>query len=253
MKLRNPRLIRIVAILAAVVVRTWMATLRARVVSLDGREHPLDVNAGSCIYAFWHETLLSPLNFRSRAPWRVLISKHADGELIAQVCEHLGVQTVRGSSTRGGGPALVALWDCQDPAHLLFHPDGPRGPRRKVQVGMVALASRTGFPIIGVGVEFRRAWRARSWDRFAVPWPFTLTSAVIAEPIHVPRDLDRAGLESFRALAEERMLHATEAAERWALEGKPVLTGPHRRPSTPDSQIRADSNPDFDSNSSSAA
>jgi lysophospholipid acyltransferase (LPLAT)-like uncharacterized protein len=241
MKLRDPRLIRVVAVLAAFLVRTWMATLRVRVLSLDGREHPLDVAKSCCIYAFWHETLLSPLNFRTRGPFRVLISKHADGELIAQVCGHLGVETVRGSSTRGGGPALVALWHCQDRAHLLFHPDGPRGPRRKVQIGMVALASRTGLPIIGVGVGFRRAWRAKSWDRFAVPWPFTQVSAVIAEPIHVPPDLDRASLESVRALAEDRMLQATEAAERWASGGEPLLKGPHRRPSAVGIANRADS------------
>jgi lysophospholipid acyltransferase (LPLAT)-like uncharacterized protein len=240
MKLRNPRLIRVVAFLAAFLVRAWIATLRVRSHSLDRRDHPLDIKDGPCIYAFWHETLLAPLNFRTRAPWRVLISTHADGELIAQICRHLGVGTVRGSTTRGGGPALVALWDCQDPAHLLFHPDGPRGPRRKVHVGMVALASKTGFPIIGVGVEFRRAWRAKSWDRFAVPWPFTQVSAVIAEPIHVPQDLDRAGLESVRALAEDRMLEATEAAGRWALGGEPIIQGPHRRPSVAGVPHRAD-------------
>jgi hypothetical protein len=32
----------------------------------------------------------------------VLISQHADGELIAEVCRHLRFGLVRGSTTRGG-------------------------------------------------------------------------------------------------------------------------------------------------------
>lgn len=223
MKLRNPRLIRMAAVLAAVVIRVWMSTVRLRVVNLDDSDHPADADRDRFIYAFWHEALLVPVKFRARV--RVLISKHADGELIARACQYLGFGVVRGSTTRGGGGALVELWDCSRRAHLVFTPDGPRGPRRRVQPGMIVLAARSGLPIIPVGLGFTRAWRAGSWDRFAVPAPFSRCVCVAGKAIRVPAGVERDGLEHYRQLAEERMLEATASAERLAAGG---LWGPHR-------------------------
>jgi lysophospholipid acyltransferase (LPLAT)-like uncharacterized protein len=224
MKLRNPWLIRVVAALAARLIKAWMGTVRYRVVNHDGSDHPADADVERFIYAFWHESLLSPVKFRARV--RILISKHADGELIAQAAQRLGFGVVRGSTTRGGGGALVELWDCSKAAHLVFHPDGPRGPRRKVQPGMVMLASRAGLPIVPVGVGYSRAWRARSWDRFALPRPFSRIVFVAGESVRVPADADREGLDHYRRLVEERMLQATEDAERLA-EGTTSSSKPH--------------------------
>jgi hypothetical protein len=38
--------------------------------------------------------------------------------------------------------------------------------------------------------------------------------------MHVPPNLDRAGLEEYRRLAETQLLAATEAAEMWAASGQ---------------------------------
>ena len=225
MKLRNPRLIRVIAVLAAALIRLWMATIRYRIVNHDTAEHPADADQARFIYAFWHETLLAPVKFRARV--RVLISKHADGELIAQAAQRLGFGTVRGSTTRGGGGALVELWDCSQSAHLVFHPDGPRGPRRTVQPGMIVLASRAGLPIVPVGVGYSRCWRARSWDRFAVPRPFCRCVFVAAPAVTVPPDVDRNGLQEYRRLVEQRMLEATAEAETLAVAGLRRRSGPH--------------------------
>lgn len=214
MKLRNPWLIRAVAWLAAGLIRVWMGTVRGRFVNRDATPHPADADRSRFIYALWHETLLGPLKLRARV--RILISRHADGELIARVAQHLGFGVVRGSTNRGGGGALVELWDCSKAAHLVFTPDGPRGPRRSVQAGMIALASRSGLPIVPVGIGFSRCWRARSWDRFAVPWPFSRVVFVTGEAIPIPPALDREAMVRFKELIEHRMLATTEDAERLA-------------------------------------
>src|SRR5436190_464721 len=70
-------------------------------------------------------------------------------------------------------------------SHLAITPDGPRGPRRQVQPGLLYLAARTGLPIVPVGIGYDRPWRMRSWDRFAVPRPWTRATCVTTEPIHV--------------------------------------------------------------------
>jgi lysophospholipid acyltransferase (LPLAT)-like uncharacterized protein len=214
MKLRHPALIRFVAFVAALVIRGWMSTLRVRIVCRDGKVHPTDPRKERCIYAFWHETLLAPTVRKARV--RILISTHADGELIAQVCRFLGLGVVRGSATRGGALALHQLIDGDERSHLVITPDGPRGPRRQLKVGIVYLASRTGLPIVPIGVGYSKAWRARSWDRFALPRPFSAMYGVIGPAVHVPPGLDRDGLEHYRRLVEDTCLSATADAERWA-------------------------------------
>jgi lysophospholipid acyltransferase (LPLAT)-like uncharacterized protein len=215
MKLRNPWLIRLLAMLAAWLIRLWVNTLRYRIVlPPDAGKHPADPRRQRCIYAFWHETLLFPTRFPTRI--HVLISQHADGEFIARVCGHLRYGVVRGSSTRHGASALRRLLRLSRRTHLLVTPDGPRGPRRVVQPGLIYLASRTGLPIHACGVAYTRAWRARSWDRFAVPRPWSLAVGVLAPAVRVPPNLDRKGLEQYRLLVEEHFHEATAAAERLA-------------------------------------
>jgi lysophospholipid acyltransferase (LPLAT)-like uncharacterized protein len=213
MKLRSPFLIRCVAAVAAFVIWCWISTFRIRISSLDGREHPVDPSQSQFLYAFWHEGLLAPLTTRIKV--RMLISQHADGEMIAQICQWLGFGVVRGSTTRGGCAALQNLSRAgqSNATHLGITPDGPKGPRRKLQMGVVWVASITGIPVVVTGIGFASAWRARSWDRFAIPVPGSTIHGVLSEPIHVPPDLDRPGLEFWRHYLEERLLHVTALAE----------------------------------------
>jgi lysophospholipid acyltransferase (LPLAT)-like uncharacterized protein len=226
MKLRNPRVLCLVAFLAAWLIRLWMGTLRFRLHFADGIRHPTDSRRQRCIYAFWHESLLFPTAFRARV--HVLISRHADGELIAQVCRFLGAQVVRGSTTRGGGPALLELIRRGRRTHLGVTPDGPKGPRRRVQIGLISLASLTGLPVVAFGVGYSQAWRARSWDRFAVPKPWSTAACVVAPAIHVPARLNREGFEAYRRHVEEQLQRATAAAEQWAQGGPRPQADPAR-------------------------
>jgi hypothetical protein len=104
----------------------------------------------------------------------VLISKHADGQVLGALITSLGMGMVCGSTNtgrdRGGVEAVRKLVAVDNPwRHLAVTPDGPRGPRREVQPGVIYIASRTGMKIVSVGVGYRRPWRAGSWDRFALP------------------------------------------------------------------------------------
>jgi lysophospholipid acyltransferase (LPLAT)-like uncharacterized protein len=214
MKLRSPWLISVVAALAALVIRLWIGTIRARAVSLDGRQHPTDPATEKYIFVFWHDGLLAPLVIRTKV--RVLISEHADGELIAQVCKHLGFGVIRGSSARGGLRALLEMIrTAHQPAHLGITPDGPRGPRRELQAGTIMVASQTGIPVLPFGVGFSRVWRAPSWDRFAVPCPFSTLVGVVGEPIHIPANLSKDDLRRWKTHVQDRLNELTAQAEAW--------------------------------------
>lgn len=224
MKLRNPSLIRLVAFLASWLVRVWLGTLRYRFLFMDGKVHPTNTRTdpGRWIYSFWHETLPILTHYTGRI--HVLISQHADGELIARLIQHLGFRVIRGSTTRGGATALLQMMERSADGHLAITPDGPRGPRRYLQPGAIFLASATGKPILPAGVACDRAWRLKSWDRMWLPKPWSTTFLVVGKPIYIPAGLDRAGIEHYRALVEEAMRQMTDAAEKWANgEGRPRI------------------------------
>src|SRR6266576_3421709 len=137
MKLRNRSLIRLVGLLVALLIRWWMGTVRWRLAFLGETVHPINPRRVRLLYAFWHESLLLPAVLKARI--HVLVSQHADGELIARICRHMGFDTVRGSSTRGGSEAMLGLMKYSRRSHLAVTPDGPRGPRRQVQLGLIFL------------------------------------------------------------------------------------------------------------------
>ncbi len=70
-----------------------------------------------------------------------------------------------------------------------------------------------------MGLGYDRPWRANSWDKFAVPRPYSRARAVIGPPLQLPLDLDRAGIEECRQRAERLLNSLTAEAEAWAVAG----------------------------------
>jgi lysophospholipid acyltransferase (LPLAT)-like uncharacterized protein len=221
MKIRNLWLIKAIGWAGAWVIRLWVGTLRYRYQPLGPNVDPHQPGlSGRYIYAFWHENMLLPAYQYGRSDIWVLISQHADGQMIAEACRHLGFQLVRGSKTRGGVEAVRQMLRLGRQDHLAITPDGPRGPRRRIQPGLIYLAAQTGLPIVPVGIGFRRPWRLDSWDHFALPRPWSRAVCVTTEPIVVPPGADKDGLEYYRQQVERALLEATEIAERWAESGQ---------------------------------
>lgn len=101
------------------------------------------------IIAFWHgRQLMMPLAYRGSEA-HILISQHRDGELIHRIAKRFGLHSVRGSTTRGGTAALRQLIRLgRSGVDLVVTPDGPKGPRQVVQIGVIQLARATGLPIV---------------------------------------------------------------------------------------------------------
>jgi lysophospholipid acyltransferase (LPLAT)-like uncharacterized protein len=221
MKLRHPLARKFAGLGGA-----WL--LRYLLGSLQFRYHCLGVNVSPhlrrrkarYIYALWHEYLLLPMYQFRDAGVAVLISEHRDGELANLVGRQFGLRVVRGSTTRGGVPALRRLIALGRASSLALTVDGPRGPRRRVKLGVAYLAAQTGMAIVPTGVAYERPWRLRSWDRLAVPRPGSRAVAVADAPIVVPPYTNRTQMERYRLLVEERMMHATALAEDWASRGR---------------------------------
>lgn len=122
------------------------------------------------ILAFWHgRQLMIPLAYRG-TEGHVLISQHRDGELIHRIIARFGFRSVRGSTTRGGAVALRQLIRLgKSGVDLVVTPDGPKGPRQVVKIGVIQLAKATGLPIVPLTFSCSKKKSSRagtvSWSR----------------------------------------------------------------------------------------
>ncbi len=143
------------------------------------------------ILCVWHAGLLPSLFRFRRMQIVALTSKSFDGEYTARCLQRFGFGSVRGSSSRGGGAALLALEEQVDQGRsIAFTVDGPKGPARVVKPGACVLAKRSGAPIIPFSVALSSFWRLGSWDRMMVPKPFSKARLVFGPQIKVASDAD---------------------------------------------------------------
>jgi lysophospholipid acyltransferase (LPLAT)-like uncharacterized protein len=222
MRIRHPVLIKAGGLTSAWAVRLWIGTLRFRYRPLGPENldpHQASLN-GRYLYAIWHENILLPVYQFCRANVGVLVSRHTDGALLAEACRHLRVPMVRGSTKRGAVQAVRKLIRVGKTTHLAITPDGPRGPRRRVQPGIIYLAARTGLQIVPTGIGYARPWRLESWDHFALPRPWTLGTCVTGSPIAVPATVDPGQLEPYRLAVEASLHQVSSVAEHWAEDGR---------------------------------
>ena len=162
----------------------------------------------------WHNRLLFfPVLFpaETRRHTTAVISASRDGQYIADFAAQFGLESLRGSSTRGGASAQrAAIQAIKAGKNVIFTPDGPRGPRYEIKRGPVQLASLTGTKIVPLAINASSCWALHSWDGFQIPKPFSKLTLVIGEGIDVPPDLDDAGLEFWRKKVEAALLAVTK-------------------------------------------
>ena len=199
----------------------WMGTLDYKGAYYDPSVDPAfpTGNTHKRLYIFWHEYITFMLYLRKRCNLTMLLSRNKDADVLAQVADLFGFGTVRGSSTRGGAEALLAMMAQSKHAHLTITPDGPRGPRRKLSRGCIFLASKLQIPIVMLGLGYDRPWRAPTWDKFAVPRLYSRARAIASPEIFVPPKLNAEIADGFAAALEATMNQLCDIAEDWAVSG----------------------------------
>jgi len=169
------------------------------------------------IYAIWHGRMVLPLFCRKNRGVSILVSEHRDGELVTATVVASGNRAVRGSTTRGSTRALVQLVRrVRNGEKVAITPDGPKGPRWKLQPGIIYLAAKSGIPIVPISGSSRYAYYFKSWDLFQFPLPFSRAALVIGEPYTVTGGIDEENIEYHRSEVEKRLIELTREADRLA-------------------------------------
>ncbi len=163
------------ALLAGLLV-LWWRTLRFR----WGPEVQaiIDAPPGSSVVILWHNRLFAaPEFFRrhfARRRLATLISASGDGAWLAAFLRKLGMFPIRGSHYKRGPQAVREMLAAhKEGCDIAVTPDGSRGPIYDLKPGAVAVALKTGAPFVMFSLNFSRAWRLKSWDRFYLPVPFS--------------------------------------------------------------------------------
>jgi lysophospholipid acyltransferase (LPLAT)-like uncharacterized protein len=169
----------VIAAVAWLLGRTW----RLEVV---GNEHveQLRRRGTPVVFAVWHGYLLVPLWHRRGEGVTLLVGEHRDAEYLARAARSWGYCVVRGSSTRGGIGGLKQIMGIISLGRdVAFTPDGPRGPRGVAKPGALHAAMLGGGAVVPIGADASSWWRLGSWDRFAIPRPFSRVRLVYGSPV----------------------------------------------------------------------
>jgi lysophospholipid acyltransferase (LPLAT)-like uncharacterized protein len=202
-----------------------------RTVRLSFHEHTPGANpyTGSSterfLFCVWHDSMVMAVFSGKHRTSAALTSRHADGSFVAAVLQKIGVSSIRGSTNHIGPGAMRQLMRATEDKHLGITPDGPRGPRRRMSVGIAYLASRTGRAVVPTAYSCVRCWKIPgSWTDLVIPKPFTKVFLLGGEPIKVPPDLEYSQLQQHadRIQAEmDRLNTAAELLSATARSGRP--------------------------------
>jgi len=216
LKIRSPLLTKLAVLAFVRIVKVLFRTLRR-----DFREDTPGTNpyviSGQrrFLYCVWHDSIIVPIFAGPHSRSSALVSRHHDGLYVVGLLKAVGISSVRGSSKHGGASAVRQLITTAKDQHIVITPDGPRGPRRKMQEGPVFLASRTGRAIVPTAYGCLRSWKIKgSWTDLLIPKPFTKIFLLAGKPVEVPPDISREEVTRYTALVQDEMDRLSEEVER---------------------------------------
>jgi hypothetical protein len=212
----NDSLSRMVVLMATGILRLFFASCKIYIVGRPYHDRYI-LGKEKVVGATWHRGAIFLVWFFRKAHPMIMFSRSKDGDLLAAFAERLGVQPVRGSSSRGGRAALKAM------VRYLKQPgdrkaatvvDGPRGPRFRVKKGMIMAAMLADVPLLPIMVSAHPALTLkRTWDRTLIPLPFSRVLVSYAKPWKVRPEGSAQTLEGIRREVEQVLNEMRLAAD----------------------------------------
>lgn len=215
---------RLLSRLLGAALAAYRATLTVRYLHRD-RYEELAGRGVPILFALWHGRMFLSIQAHRHEGIVTMASQSKDGEIIAGWLERNGYAVARGSSSRAGGAALrTMVREVRGGRHAALTVDGPRGPARVVQPGVVQLARLTGGWILPITSSSARPRFLRSWDRYLVPGLFSKNVVAYGEPFPVPPEQsDAAAAGRIGAALDEATREADLAA---GIEAPPTEPAP---------------------------
>ena len=144
---------------------------------------------------FWHnELLMMPFLYRKmryKPKLFIMTSQHFDGILIEKLCEYFNLDSIKGSSSRGGVKVLIqAINKIKEGNDVAITPDGPKGPMYNIADGVIAIAQKTNADIVVLSVKSNKFLRLNTWDKLIIPLPFSNIKYYAFEPFKISNTMN---------------------------------------------------------------
>jgi lysophospholipid acyltransferase (LPLAT)-like uncharacterized protein len=210
--LRQRIVLRLIIFLGHCIIRLIGPTLRISVFYEEGAQQTLDQRP--LIASFWHSCMIPATYIFRDMGIRVMSSDSYDGQYMGRIIHKFGFVAVKGSSSRNAVRALLGLCRALEEGWTVaFTLDGPRGPRRKVKPGPVALARSSGLAMTMFHAAVDKAWVLNSWDRLMIPKPFSRVLVCFGKLIPVPKGATDEDLERYAGELQASMDRVCDFSE----------------------------------------
>ncbi|MDA9980450.1 lysophospholipid acyltransferase family protein [Pelagibacterales bacterium] len=173
----------------------------------------------SFIYALWHDQLLlSPLTWQTKKRIDILISKHKDGDIIADLIKYHGFNSIRGSTNNPYkekekntiSSIRKIIKTLRGNVSIGITPDGPRGPRHKVSEGTINISRISNKKILPMALDYKKKWVLSTWDKFIIPKPFNKICIVWGDPLDTI--INKKDTSKQQETLEKSLINITEIA-----------------------------------------
>ncbi len=190
-------------------IRLYASTFRLTVKNEDEWMDYLK-KGGRVLLCVWHQQFFSAIHYfktyKKYAPG-LMISRSADGDLIAGVASRTGWRPARGSSSKGGKSAMMEVISHLKETGLAAHiMDGPRGPIGKDKAGAISIALAADAVIVPFYLSADKAWYSNSWDKFFIPKPFARVTLTYDRMIPLTKPGIEKDFEALRSQVENIMI-----------------------------------------------
>jgi len=202
--------------------RLWFTTVRTEIHHKEIYERYVlnEKNGGNIVFGIWHRNIIFlSYFFRKIRNKLTLVSRSKDGDIAAGMAPRFRYKPIRGSSSRGGTRALIALISemrRSDEKYFCFTAiDGSRKPARKVETGMIFLAQKTDALILPVTISGTKLITFyKAWDKTILPMPFSKVLVDFAQPIEVPPKISNDEMEKVKQKVEDVLNELTDRVDR---------------------------------------
>lgn len=202
---------------------TALAAAYLRFVRLSGRwetrgwnnlQNLLD-SGKPAILCFWHGRLIANIfGWPQGVALYQLSTAHRDGQLAGKTYQRLGVTPIWLDKNKPTEATRKMVKLLKSGAVCAITPDGPKGPRQRMQMSAIDLARLAGGAyLVPVSNSTTRAKILGTWDRMQIPLPFGRGVFELGTPIEVPRKASAEELEAIRLQMEDALNAMTRALD----------------------------------------
>lgn len=197
-----------------VVFHLWCFTLRINNKNPEGERY-IRGKSGRYILTLWHGQIFYIFYHCRKLPdLYLLISPSQDGDILARLAQLMGYSVIRGSSFKKAVPSARSLIKVlRRQGNIAIIADGSRGPRLKVQPGLLQIAGMTETQVIPLAFSARHKWVLNSWDRFILPLPFARCTVKFGNPLHIGRQGGEPALREKQQELENSLNQLTSDCE----------------------------------------